>query len=115
MASKSNRFIPGIMIGVAGVGVGNLTASREPVEIPVPVPSETVVEFHEELHHGADKSLKEAFNLPNVTNAEIVAYVKEKDGEIKRLRKLNGVAAKALRNMQQGKPAISKVKEYYGG
>ena len=115
MTSKSNRFIPALMLATAGVGVGNLTASREPVEVSVPVPTEAKVEYREELHHGADKSLKEAFNLPSATNAQIVAYVEKKDGEIKRLKKLNAKAASALSNVSRGKPAVSKVKQYYGG
>ena len=99
MSRKKAPILPVAML-VAGIGAGNMTAQPEVVQLPAPEPviikGETVevpVRF-EDLHHKADKSLREALKLPEAINSDIVALVAQKDAVIDKLRTLAGEVAK---------------------
>lgn len=101
---KSKKAIVPAMLVLTGLGVGSMKPAPEPVQLPAPEPitiqGETIevevpVRF-EELKHTADKSLRDAFNMEEATNADIVKMVESKDQIIDKLRDLNKQAAQAI-------------------
>jgi hypothetical protein len=125
---KSNSFIPALMLATAGLGVGNLTANLGQEEAPVlaTAPTTTTVRVYEqELHHGADSSLRKGLGLGDATNADVLKICTDSKAlratnakqltEIARLRKLNKKALVALKKSQKA-PARrpNAVKTYYG-
>ena len=101
---KSKKAIVPAMLVLGGLGVGSMKPAPDPVQLPAPpaerieieVPGERVEIRFEKLTDKADKSLRDAFNMSEATNGEIVAMVQSKDEIIDKLRALNKQAAQAI-------------------